>query len=106
MIILETQDKKILFTRCRNEVKPTKSARYIKWLKAKYPDREPHHLLGSTFGLKFTDHLIVMLTRDEHRECEPKIGTSAYNKAEAFIKYLPQAINNLIEYAEENNSNH
>ena len=104
MINLEPADKKILFTRCRNEVNLSKSPRYIKWLKAKYPGREPHHLLGSTLGLKYTDHLIVMLTREEHKECEPKIGSSHYNKAEAFIKYLPQAINNLVSYVEFLNS--
>lgn len=92
--------EKEIFTKFRYEMGFQRSKKYLVWLKEKYPNREPHHLLGSTIGKKYTDYLVVMLTREEHKECEPKIGTSIYNKAVMFVEYLPRAIKHLIEYVE------
>ena len=46
----------------------------------------------STIRSKYTDALVIPLNREQHKECEPKIGTSFYNKARCFVKYLPLSV--------------
>lgn len=79
------------FIKFRNETGFEKSDKYLKWLKLDNPGKEPHHILGSTIGRKFTDYLIVMVDRPEHETAEKF-------KPYYFMIYLPKAINNLINY--------
>ena len=77
--------------RFMNKVTPTKSKRYLHWLKRKNPNKEIHHILGSFTSLKMTDFLAVALSPEDHKRAE-------MHKAKFFIFYLPEAIDNLIRY--------
>lgn len=87
-------DSEIFYTRCRNLGKPWRNEDYYKWLKAKYPEHDLHHLLGSMGKLKLTDALIIPLTRIEHSKIHQRPG----GDVEAFIEHLPKALELLQEY--------
>lgn len=52
----------VLYKQFRN-LPVRKCPAYVAWLKKKYPNKEPHHLIGSQTGIKLNDLLIVMVTR-------------------------------------------
>ena len=55
-----------MYKKFRHEIKPWHSEDYLEWFHKKFPDRDPHHLLGSIGPLKLTDSLIIPVMRIEH----------------------------------------
>lgn len=86
-------EKKELYGRVKHNIKPAKSSRLIKWMKEENPNKEIHHLIGSTGKLKLTDYLVVAVTREEHARAE------AF-KILFFFEHIHEAINNLITYTQ------
>lgn len=71
-----------------------RSDKFLKWVKAKYPDRDMHHLIGAMTAIKLNDYLILPLTREEHIQAESKKGEFA-------VDNLPRSLNILFEYIKE-----
>ena len=88
--LMEFTDINAMYKRFRN-LTPRENKAYLKWLKAKEPNKDCHHILGSQTGIRLNDLLCVMLTREEHIWAEA-------HKIEAFEKYLHIAVSNLIEF--------
>lgn len=82
----------ILFKQLRN-LPPRHSARFIKWLKGKYPNHECHHLLGSMGSLKLNDFLAVPVTREEHIKADA-------NRIDFLSDNLAESLNLIFEYIE------
>ncbi len=82
------------FIKFRNELGFEKSRRYLQWAKMQHPDKDLHHLLGSTVGRKFTDYLVVPITHEEHLLIAERF------KALFFIQNLHKAIKLLIKYVQ------
>jgi hypothetical protein len=79
------------FVKLRHELLFEKSNRFLLYMRLENPGLEVHHILGSAIGKKYTDYLVVMLTRKQHIEAEK-------HKPYYAIHYLPKAIQNLINY--------
>jgi hypothetical protein len=78
--------------KCQNELGFEKAPEYLKWLKEKYPWLEPHHILGATSKrLKFTDYLVIPVTREEHKKAHENLPLF-------FMVNLPKSLKILIEY--------
>lgn len=82
-----------LYKQIRN-IPSFKSKKFIKWVKAKYPEREIHHSIGSMTGIKLNDFLVVPVTRHEHERAEK-------HKIDFCIENLPKSLNILFEYIKE-----
>jgi len=82
-----------IYKRLRN-IPSFKSAKFLKWFKAKYPDREAHHIIGSMTGIKLNDYLLLPVTREEHYKAE------AY-KTDYAIDNLHISLKILFEYIKE-----
>jgi len=93
-------NEKELFTKFRTELGFEKAPKYLQWIRDKFPQLDIHHLLGSYFGKKMTDYLVIPLTRYDHCKYEAKIGTSYYNKARGFVECMPQSMFYLSSYLE------
>lgn len=70
-----------------------KSKRYLKWMKARNPNLDIHHILGSVHGKKFTDYLAVSIEHWHH------LSVVEPHKGIWFDKYFEKAMINLQEYA-------
>ena len=84
------------FTQYRTVLGFQKSKRYLKWMKEHNPDKDLHHLLGSTMGggnKKFTDYLVVAIPHAHH------LNVVEPHKGLWFLKYLEESIMELQEYA-------
>lgn len=84
-------EQKQLFGRFKHNLTIDRAPKYLKWLREKYPNKEPHHLIGSQGKLKLTDYLVIMVTRNEHIDAEDA-------KITYFFENLHRAIQNLIDY--------
>jgi hypothetical protein len=80
-----------MYRMLRNQIQPWKSEGFLKFVRAKYPDKDPHHLLGSLGSMKISDSLIIPLSRQEHTMADVK-------REDYFLTYLPMAISLLQEY--------
>lgn len=87
-------DIEILFTRLRLELPIVRSKKFLSWAKESYPDKDLHHLLGSSMKEKYTDLLIAPL---EHWKDHPQAHK---NLAVAFEEFLPLALTVLSKYIE------
>lgn len=75
----------------KNRIQPFQSKRYLKYFRERFPDKDPHHLLGSLGSLKISDSLLAPLSRSEHNKAD--------RNREAYLElYLPMAINILQDY--------
>ena len=83
-------ENEVFFKRLRN-LPAYKSKQYMEWVKAKHPDKERHHLLGSMTSIKLNDYLLLPVTHAEHERAER-------NKIDFAIDNLPQSLNLLFEY--------
>lgn len=83
-----------MYQKLKNQISPFRSPRYLEFFRHKYPDKDPHHLLGSQGSLKITDSLLAPLSRAEHQKADK--DREAY-----LLTYLPKAINILQEYIKE-----
>lgn len=86
-------ENEIQYKRLRN-LPTRKSKKYMDWVKAKYPHKERHHLLGSMTGIKLNDYLLIPLTHAEHERAEK-------HKIDFCIEHLPESLNLLFEYLKE-----
>ena len=86
-------NNEILYKKLRN-LPTRKSKKFMDWVKAKYPHKQRHHLLGSMTGIKLNDYLLVPVTHQEHEHAER-------NKMDYAIKNLHKSLNLLFTYIEE-----
>ena len=89
-------DEVMLFKRIRDVALrlPYRSAGFIEWLKVRASGSfDFHHLFGSVHGLKSTDLLGVLRTREQHRHLE-------LHPMENY-DLIPEAIANLLAYVRE-----
>ncbi len=74
--------------------KPYRSERYKTWLRERFPNADdPHHIFGSTMGMKSTDLMSIAVTRLEHSDIQHKPVTpeqvlGAVSNLMEYIKYL------------------
>lgn len=85
--------KNILYRQLRNQIKPWHCQEFIDFIHWKYPDKDPHHLLGSLGSMKITDLLIAPLQREEH-------GVADQHREQYFETYLPKALNLVQEFVD------
>lgn len=85
-----------LLTKFRHQLLPLKDEEYLRWFRKKYEGYDPHHIMGSTFGMKFTDYLLVPATREMHNKWQSDLP-------KYFPLFLQQAVENLLIYAKEKN---
>lgn len=83
-----------LYQRLKNQVHPWKNKEFLDFIREEYPDKDPHHLLGSLGSLKISDSLIAPLNRIEHDKADKM-------REEYFLLYLPFAINILQKYIDK-----
>lgn len=89
-----------LLTKFRAQLLPYKDEAYLKDFRKKYCQSEggepidPHHIMGSTFGMKFTDYLLVPAPRSMHNKWQKDLP-------KYFSLFLPAAVERLISYAKE-----
>ncbi len=86
-------ENEILYKKLRN-LPIRKSKKYMDWVKAKYPHKEIHHIIGSMTGIKLNDYLLIPLTHEEHEMAER-------HKIDMCIQGLPESLNILFEYIKE-----
>ena len=79
----------------RNRLRPRKSKKFLRWIKEKHPYLDAHHILASTFGLKYNDYLISVKTHQDHMRKHYKAGV------EDFESDLVEALEHLQDYIEE-----
>jgi len=84
-------ENETLYKQLRNIQPVYRSKKFINWVKAKYPQYEVHHLLGSMTGIKLNDYLVKPVTRREHLEAEQ-------HKIDFAIDNLARSLNILFEY--------
>ena len=90
-----------LLTKFRHQLEPVKDQAYLKYFRDTYcivdgvQIYDPHHIMGSTFGMKFTDYLLVKASREMHNKWQRDLP-------KYFDLLLQPAVENLIIYAKEN----
>ena len=91
-------DSDILFSKIRSvALKYGKAKQYKAWLKSTQPERDFHHVFGSSMSLKSTDWLAVMVTREDH--------VINQDNKDWLIHQIPIAIDNLLLYITEKGEN-
>lgn len=83
-----------LLTKFRHQLLPLKDEQYLKWFRKKHEGYDPHHIMGSTFGMKFTDYLLVPATREIHHKWQMDLPRY-------FPLFIQPALGFLLEYADE-----
>ena len=82
-----------LYRRFRNQ-KPRKSKQFLEWFRKKYPNEDPHHLIGSMGPLKLNDYLLMNIKRIDHNKADTE-------RELHFFMYLPTSLQILFDYIQE-----
>ena len=85
-----------LLTKFRHQLLPLKDEEYLRWFRENHKGYDPHHIMGSTFGMKFTDYLLVPATREMHHKWQMDLPRY-------FPLFIQPALENLLKYADEQN---
>lgn len=88
-----------VYNRFRRFLRPWKSKQYLTWLKAKFPNHDLHHALGSMGALKLSDSLMIPLTREQHEEAHKAPGCFFEDNLHIAVNHLQ----NYITYLENEN---
>ena len=83
-----------MLTQFRHQLLPLKDMYYLNWFRLNHEGYDPHHIMGSTFGMKFTDYLLVKADRVMHTKWQKDLPFY-------FPMLLLPAVENLLIYAEE-----
>ena len=81
-------------TRYRHNLGFEKFPKYLTWMHRRFPNMELHHILGSCKGKRFTDALVMPLTREDHAKAHKRLP-------HYFNIHLTESFLYFIQYLEE-----